>query len=490
MRMFMTGATGFIGTALFTHLRGEGHEIIAWVRDERQAAAALGREAELVSTRCSDETLAQALAGCDAVVNLAGSPAVRRWTKRRKTAIWSSRVDLTRRLVDAMQRLDRPPSVFVSTSAIGYYDDAGDTVVEVTTPPGRGFLAELAVAWEREAMKAERFGVRVVCIRLGVVLGRSGGPLGPATAWFRMGLGAQLSDGRAWMPWIHLDDAVRLYAHCLAHDELHGVLEGAAPNPVRNADFTAALARTFGRAAPWRLPLTALRLALGEAHLAVTASIRLLPARVLSFGFRFRFSTLENALADIFDDRGVSIGVARGAPESQYLNDRGASYMLSAEQSVPGSLAEVRSFFQHPENLGLLTPPQLGFDIRTRLPTAMHAGLTIDYHVSMRGVPMRWRTQIAEFDPKTGRFVDLQLRGPYRSWYHVHEFEEAGGRTIIRDRVFYRPPFGWLGRLAHALFIRRQLTDIFAHRARVVDSRFSRRTGSPMRVEAPMEVGG
>lgn len=241
------------------------------------------------------------LDGCHAVVHLAGEPiAARRWSPRVKERILRSRVDGTSLIARTLARLARPPRVFVSASAIGIYGDRGDEVLLEDSPPGHGFLPDVAAAWEAEAVRAEAAGVRVVVLRFGIVLSTGGGALRKMLTPFRLGAGGPLGSGRQWMSWVHIADVVGAIRHALGSPGLRGPVNVVAPDPVRNTEFSRALGRALRRPAVLPVPAIALRLALGEmADALLLSSQRVVPGRLQSDGYAFRFSTIDAALADL-----------------------------------------------------------------------------------------------------------------------------------------------------------------------------------------------
>jgi uncharacterized protein (TIGR01777 family) len=271
MNIAVTGASGFIG-----------HKLMA----------SLGKEARAVSLRGNLD----GIAGADVVVHLAGEPVAQRWTKEVREKIRSSRVDGTRRLVDAMRV--GPPKVLVSASAVGYYGSREDEQLSEASAPGDGFLPEVCVEWEREALKAEAFGVRVVCLRNGLVLGKGGG-LDKMMLPFKLGVGGKIGDGKQWMAWIHVDDTVGLIEFAISSSKLRGPVNATAPNPVTNAEFTRELGRAVHRPAILPVPKFALHLFFGDMAQIVYASQRVIPEAAREAGYRFRFPKLDGALLDI-----------------------------------------------------------------------------------------------------------------------------------------------------------------------------------------------
>jgi len=289
-KIAITGASGLVGTALAAFLTTQGHEV---VRLSRRSGPGFVRWDP--ASRMLDRA---ALRGVDAVVHLAGANlAGGRWNDARKRKLVTSRVDVTRWLVEELGQLATQPRAFLCASAIGYYGDTGETAVDESHGPGRGFLADLCTTWETEAMRAETWGARVVMLRLGVVWSGAGGALAKLAPVFRAGLGGPLAGGRAWMSWIALDDVLGAIAHALSDASLRGPVNLVAPEPVTNAAFTGALARVVHRPAVMPVPGWALRAAIGEfADAALLASARVLPARLAASGYAFRHPDLEPAL--------------------------------------------------------------------------------------------------------------------------------------------------------------------------------------------------
>jgi uncharacterized protein (TIGR01777 family) len=239
-----------------------------------------------------------ALGNVDAVIHLAGENVAQRWTAPVKRRILESRVTGTRALVRAMASLPRPPATLICASAVGYYGSRGDETLAEAAAPGEGFLAEVCIAWEREALAAQELGVRVVRMRTGVALDPRGGALGRMLFPFRWGLGGPLGDGRQWMPWIHVEDLAELFRFAV-ETSIEGAVNAVSPNPVENSDFTRELAHALRRPAFLPTPKFALRALFGEMAEVLLASQRVIPQAAVSAGFQFRFPHLAPALADL-----------------------------------------------------------------------------------------------------------------------------------------------------------------------------------------------
>ena len=295
MKVVVTGGTGFLGSALVNRLRHDRHDVTVLTRNPRAPGEVQWNPAVARGPWTST------IDGADAVIHLAGAPiAEGRWTERRKAAIRDSRVESTNTIVAAIASARRPPGVLSSGSAIGIYGDRGDDTVTEETPPGSGFLAAVCVEWERGTLAVPP-ATRLVLLRTGVALDRSGGALPMMAMPFRFFAGGPIGSGRQYVSWIHRDDWVELTCWCVATAAVSGPLNVTAPNPVTNREFARTLGRVLRRPAFIPTPAFALRLALGEmADEMLLSGQRVLPAKALAHGFTFRYPTLEAALREIF----------------------------------------------------------------------------------------------------------------------------------------------------------------------------------------------
>lgn len=237
---------------------------------------------------------ADALGAADAVIHLAGEPVAQRWNDDVKRRIRESRITGTRNLVETLSRLKTKPAL-ICASATGYYGNRGDQPLDESSAPGANFLADVSVEWEREAFRAQSFGGRVAAIRTGIALDPRGGALQRLLPPFRLGLGGPLGNGKQWMPWIHLDDLTGIFTFAL-ENPVSGAINGTAPNPVTNADFTRALAKALHRPAFFPVPKAALALLFGEMAEVLFDSQRVLPKQTEAAGYKFRYPELAGAL--------------------------------------------------------------------------------------------------------------------------------------------------------------------------------------------------
>ncbi|WP_190019252.1 TIGR01777 family oxidoreductase [Streptomyces lucensis] len=290
-RIVVAGASGLIGSALVRSLTADGHEVVRLVRRAPRGRDEVRWDPERGSVD------AAGLVGCDAVVNLAGAGiGDRRWTPEYKRLIRDSRVLGTATLAEAVAALPRPPRVFVNGSAIGFYGDTGDRVVDESAPPGDGFLPRLCVEWEDAAAPAREAGVRTVFPRTGLVVARGGGAWGRLFPLFRAGLGGRLGDGRQYWSYIALHDEVAAIRHLIDDEALSGPVNLTAPQPLTNREITEAMARVLHRPALLPVPAPVLRAALGELAGDVLGSQRVVPRRLSESGFRFAFAGIDEAI--------------------------------------------------------------------------------------------------------------------------------------------------------------------------------------------------
>ncbi len=286
----VTGGGGLVGRALVCLLRGGGHQVVRLVRNPREPGILWDPERGLLDPK--------ALEGVDAVVHLAGEPIFGlRWTEEKKRRILESRQRGTELLARTLAALERPPRVWVSASAVGYYGPRGAEILTEESPPGEGFLALVCRLWEEATRPAQERGIRVVHLRTGVVLSPAGGALGTLLLPFQVGVGGRLGSGRQYLSWIDLDDETGLIYHALASPGLEGPVNAVAPHPVSNAAFTDTLGRVLGRPTLVPVPAAAVRALFGEMGQALLLEgQRVLPRRAEGSGFRFRYPALEDSL--------------------------------------------------------------------------------------------------------------------------------------------------------------------------------------------------
>ena len=301
MKIVIAGGSGFLGSALSRALTRDGHDVIILTRRAASNATSAPRVSSVQWT--PDGTAgawAGTIDGADIVVNLAGeSSAAKRWSAAQKQKLRDSRLMATRSLTSAIRHAARRPAAFISGSAVGYYGDRGDETLTETSPPGTDFLADLAKDWEAAADEASPL-TRVVLVRTGIVLDRTGGALPKMLPPFQMFVGGPLGTGRQYMPWIHKEDWVRMVSWMMTTEGARGAFNATSPTPVTNAEFSKALGQALKRPSVLPAPAFALRIALGEmADALLLSGQRALPVRATDLGFTFRYSNIDEALASV-----------------------------------------------------------------------------------------------------------------------------------------------------------------------------------------------
>ncbi|CAC9544041.1 Cell division inhibitor Slr1223 (YfcH in EC), contains epimerase/dehydratase and DUF1731 domains [uncultured Gammaproteobacteria bacterium] len=294
MNILITGGTGFIGSALCAHLLKENNKIVILSRYPEKIKHPIKAIADLSDLQDSDIF--------DVVINLAGEPiANKRWSDKQKNQIFSSRIDITEKLISYFEKLDNKPKLLISGSAIGYYGvGKTDNIIEEKEGGNNSFSSELCQKWEAVALKAEKLGIRTCLLRTGIVLGKNGGALSKMLFPFKMCLGGIIGHGKQWMSWIHIDDLTGIILYCINHDNLKGAINGTSPNPVTNKEFTKTLGMTLKRPTIFPMPAIVVKLLMGKmGEELLLAGKKITPKKVLDAGYKFTYKTLEEALTNI-----------------------------------------------------------------------------------------------------------------------------------------------------------------------------------------------
>ena len=297
MRVTMTGATGFVGTRLVDALKARGDEVTVLSRDADRAQARLGVDA-VAWDWTAGPAPAAALSGRDVVVHLAGEPVAQRWNAAVKQAVRDSREHGTRQLVAGLEAADPRPPRLVCASACAYYGPHDDEVVDEASPAAADWLADVCVRWEREAQRAAAFGTSVVTVRTGITLHAGSGVLASMLLPFKLGMGGPLAGGRQYVPWIHHEDLIGMYLRLIDATGFSGPINGSAPNPVTNREFSKALGRALHRPAVMPLPGLAATIVAGEVAKYAVTGVRMVPGRAGELGFEFGYPEIDAALAE------------------------------------------------------------------------------------------------------------------------------------------------------------------------------------------------
>lgn len=456
MKILITGATGLVGTKLVEKLMLDGHTDIR----------VLSRNIEKVKKNIPfpvdayfwnpDEMKIQdgALEGVDIVFHLAGENiADGRWNSHKKDRILKSRVMSSRLLIDTIEKLETPPKKFIASSAIGIYGNRHDEILETHSSYGDDFIAKVCLAWEEQVHSKKIDGMRTHSLRTGIVLSEAGGALKKMLPPFLLGAGGRLGNGKQFMSWIHIDDLINMFLYVMDNDCHQDVYNAVAPNPVSNNEFTKILGRVLKRPTIFPVPGFVLRLIFSQMADILLHGQRVIPSKIVKEGFKFKYPHLDRALYNILQ------------------HSRSGELVLKHYQWINRPVKNVFEFFSNENNLEKITPPHLNFKVVGKNTDKIDKGTQIDYKLRFRGVPMKWKSQISNFENERS-FTDIQLNGPYSKWEHQHDFIPLGNGTLIRDHVVYKLPLGLLGLLTAGFFVSRDVNNIFKYRTKVIEENF------------------
>ena len=313
----VTGATGFVGKELVKKLNEKGHEIVVLTRNPETARFHLPIHCDIHFWNPERYGIAPStLKGVDAVINLAGEGiADGRWSPERKRKLIQSRVLSVRRLIDAMTYMNHKPKVFVSASAIGFYGDRGEELLDETSSKGKGFLSEVCQSWENETIKAKDLGIRTVACRIGMVLGHDGGALDKMLPPFKLGVGGKLGSGSQWMSWIHINDLIGMMIHAIENPSIDGIYNAVSPKSVRNSEFTKILGQVLKRPTLFPVPKFILKIVLGELSELLLGSQRMSAKKISEAGFEFKYPQIKEALREVCGNSYHEIKLEQWVPQ-------------------------------------------------------------------------------------------------------------------------------------------------------------------------------
>ncbi len=463
MKILLTGATGLIGKELGKALVEQGHEVISLARDPVRGKLRIPFFTEIVpwdggGASFSDETLLK-LRGIDGVINLMGeSVAERRWSAEYKKQLVSSRVLGTETLLKAVLS-QGTPRFWIQASAIGFYGPSPQGVVfDESSPLGNDFLASLCRDWEG-ATAALPAQVRKVTCRIGVVMSHQGGAFAKMLEPLLNGVGAVLGSGNQLMSTIHLVDVVRFMVHAVEHDSVKGVFNLVDEEPLPQKEVIAKICALMKVGRGPKVPALALKAAVGEMASILLESQAICSKRMKEVGFHLKYPTIDDTLAEVI------------TWNLHPIHSHESVMIHFAEQFIPHELESVFPYFSDARNLEAITPEWLNFKIKSVSTPEIARGTRIRYRLKLHGMPLGWLTDIAEWEPPM-RFVDNQLKGPYKLWYHEHTFHRVKGGTLIRDWVRFQLPMGKLGQWVALSKVRSDVEKIFEHRRVKIREKF------------------
>ncbi len=451
--ILLVGGTGFIGNELGEKLVQAGYSLHVLSRRDKTDLY-LSFPAHIFYWDESQAIPPEALKNVTTIINLAGeSIAAGRWTEAKKKRILSSRLSVCKAIDSALSSMENPP-LLIQASAVGFYGDQAQNQVDEESPAGEGFLAETCVQWEKATLKMKG-AQRKVILRIGMVLGTTGGALPELIDIYALGVGAVLGSGNQYMSWIHIDDLCRFIIYAAENQEISGVYNMTAPQAVTNRDFHRAMSQHFFTVPKIKVPSLVLKTFLGKKSELLLIGQKVIPKRTQESGFTFQYLDIDKAMSSLL-----------GAEKFRNC------LILHKKQWLPIDIKTTWEFFSSEKNLEKITPPWLNFKV-LRVKNAekedaktLSEGSEIDYALKVHGLPMKWRSKIVNFTPEKS-FRDLQLKGPYKVWDHTHNFRSLGGGTLIEDIVRYRLPFGVAGNIGLPL-VKKDVGNIFQFRRETI----------------------
>lgn len=442
LNILIIGGTGFIGQEVGIRLVENGHNVRLLSRTPKEKLS-LSFPAEVYSWQPNQPIPQDALSSVDVIINLAGeSISTGRWTSAKKKRIIDSRTSVVSAIAKAVESMDRAP-VLIQASAIGFYGNRGREVLTESSETGSGFLAETTKLWEDAALTIE--AKRKVIMRIGLVLGTTGGALPELINIYGSGLGLPLGSGTQYMSWIHIEDLCNFMINAIEDERYSGTFNLTAPNPVTNSEFHRAMTKYFFALPLMKAPSLAVKIALGEKSQLILDGQKVIPQRALDLGFSYEFTEIKEALSDLIS--------------SPHRN----SFVLHRRQWIPEDIENTWQFFSAEKNLETITPPWLQFKVRKKDTDTIETGSHIDYDLKIHGIPVHWRSKILDFQPQK-QFRDVQIKGPYQVWDHLHKFKKLGKGTLIEDYIRYKLPVGLVGNLFGLPIVQRDVKQIFNFR--------------------------
>jgi len=444
MKILITGATGAVGNSVGRKLFELGHELIVVSRSKRKAEQYLEFPADIIECDLSQSPITdERMNSIEAVVHLMGETIDGRWSSEKKQLILNSRIQSSQNLI---QSLKPQTKVVVSASAQGIYGHQEDRILTELDPCGTDFLAQVCEQWEKPFRQINN--VRTVQLRIGLVLDPQSGALKKMIPLFQKGLGGVLGSGQQYMSWISLEDLTSIVVESIHDSRYQGPINCSADS-VTNEVWTKQMCESLGVFKSLPVPEIALKIVLGEMSALVLTSIRMSNHKLKDLGFKFKFEDLSQYL-------------------NENLNDfKNGHSVLLVRQFVPHALEKVFPFFAEAKNLEKITPDLLHFKIAKMSTSEIQQGTLIDYNLKIHGFPAKWKTLIDEWQPPF-KFVDTQLKGPYKLWHHTHSFAQMGHGTLLTDKVKFKLPMGFLGHAVAQTFVQKDVESIFKYRREVM----------------------
>jgi uncharacterized protein (TIGR01777 family) len=456
MKILITGATGLVGSRLLeTLIIGGYDDIRVLTTNSKRATASIAFPVEIKEWKPEKGEIEKgSLDNIDIVFHIAGeSIAEGRWNKNKKERILKSRTESTKLLLKEISNSKTTPKKFISSSAVGIYGNTEDEIITEDSPFGSDYLSDVCIQWEKELLDHSIDNMQAHTLRTGIVLSSNGGALIKMLPPFKVGFGGKLGSGKQYMSWIHIDDLVESFIF-LMNNKLNGFsFNAVSPDPITNIQFTKILGKVLKRPTALPVPGFMLKIIFGEMSQILLEGQKVIPQRLIENGFKFKFQKLHTALDDIL----------------KY--DNNGEILFHRYQWINKEREQVFSFFSEAKNLESITPKYLNFKVLGMNTDKIESGTLIHYKLKIHGVPARWKAQISNFIEGES-FIDEQVKGPYKKWVHKHDFISVKSGTLISDKVVYKIPFGFLGRLVAGFFIKRDVNNIFNFRNKVIKDIF------------------
>ncbi len=450
MNILISGGTGLVGRELGKALTQRKHNLFILTRDKQSSLM----QCPFPHTAISWDELSvhPDMTSMDHIIHLAGTNInERRWTKSFKESIRRSRVETTEKLVDIANKKCKKLTSFVSTSAVGIYGNTGDTeIVNEDHNLSYSFLGKVCQDWEAPIEKVEK--ARSVIFRVGIVFSEKGGALEKMVPPIQGGVGGALGSGSQYMSWIDIDDLVGLFCFAI-ENPIQGVFNAVAPNPATNLEISQKIADRLNVSLLANVPYFVLRMVVGEIAPHLVESQRISSQKIQNKGYQFQHKEISTSL------------------EKRVALLKGLQKRLIFEQWIPRTKEEIFPFFAEARNLESITPKKLHFKILDVSEDPIKEGTIINYKLKIDGIPVKWRTIIKKWNPPH-YFVDNQEKGPYKKWYHLHNFEDLGSGTLMTDQVDLQIPLGALGYFASSWKVLKDVNHIFEYRKKVIFDMF------------------
>lgn len=451
-KILITGASGLVGNKLILALFKKGHtDINILTRNPKDYKHALPVKAFLWDPK-RNTIDKNSLNGRDTIINLAGSSIDQRWTKKNKISIIESRTQSTKLIMESIKDSQEQVKV-INASAIGYYGNT-QKIVDETDSSGTNFLAKVCEKWEKSALDNKPKNTKLHLLRIGVVLSKDGGMLKKILPLYKNNLGGKIGSGKQFLSWIHIDDLVNIIIDLIENERSETIINAVASQPVSNALLSQTLASTLNRFNLFSVPEFIIKNVLGEMSQIILGGQHVESLFLKNHkDVKLKFPNLNMALTDLLKN---------------YIH---GEHLLEQYQWINNSKEKVFDFFKEAKNLETITPKSLHFKILHMNTPVIQEGSLIDYKLKVHGFPIKWRTLISKFEPND-YFIDQQLKGPYKKWFHEHSFIEHPTGTLMIDQVTYKIPFKGFGNFCLKAFIKKDLNRIFSYRFSIIEEIF------------------